>query len=258
MKFKNLTIIIAICFLALTVNAQKTDDKSKELLDNLFKVNGGYKHLASKKDVEFTYEYRLYGEVKDISLERHIFNGEHSWGRYDFHDHHVLPNRKGVAIQSLVHGKPSITLDGKKITDKKAIEGTVFLRKVNLYWFAMMYKLQDLGTIYKYLGTQTIEKTTYHKVSLSYDESVTKKKFNDEYILYFNPETHLIDEFYFSLPEMGFNKPTIRMSLEYKLIDGLYVATIRKIYDKKGKVRGHYTTKNIKFNNGFKAEDFKL
>lgn len=121
----------------------------------------------------------------------------------------------------------------------------------------MMYKLQDPGTIFKYIGTENKNGMSYKKVSLCYDEKITKKKINDEYISYFNPKTHLIDEFYFSLPKMGFKKPTIRMTLEYEKIDGLYLATTRKIYDSKNKVRGHYTTEHIKFNNGFKIDDFK-
>lgn len=245
-----------------TISAQQADAKSTELLDALIELNGGYQKLTAKKDVQFTYIYDNLNMGKDVSLERHIFNGEHSWASYKQHERNVLPNQKGVAVQSLVHGTPALTLDGKPITDQKAIGGTVFLRKVNFYWFCMMYKLKDPGTNYKHLGTEKVNGIAYDKVSLAYDADITKKEKNDEYILYFNPDTHLVDLFYFSLPDWGIDKPILKMTLEYEIIDGLHITTVRKSYgpNEKGEynLNGIYTFKDIKFNNGFKAEDFKL
>ena len=242
--------------------AQNADQKSKALLNAMVAVNGGYKTIAAKKDVQFTYIYDNLDMGKDVSTERHIFHGEHSWAEYKEHARNVLPNQKGVAKQSLINGKPSLTLDGKPITDEQAIWGTVFLRKVNFYWFTMMYKLLDPGTNYKHLGTEKIGDITYDKVSLTYDAAVTKKEKNDEYILYFNPDTHLIDLFYFSLPDWGIEQPILKMTLEYEVVDGVYLSTVRKSFgpDEKGNynLNGVYTFKDIKFNNGFTPEDFKL
>lgn len=265
-KFKQLInqvfIITIIVWSGNLLNAQKADAKSEALLNALVGVNGGYKNIASKKDVQFTYIYDNLDKGRDVSTERHIFHGEHSWGSYKEHARNVLPNQKGTAVQSLVDGKPALTLDGKQITDEKAIGGTVFLRKVNFYWFTMMYKLKDAGTNYKYLGTEKVNDVVYEKVSLKYDGAITKKEKNDEYILYFNPNTHLIDLFYFSLPDWGIDKPILKMTLEYEVVDGLYLTTVRKSYgpNEKGEYNlgGIYTFKDIKFNNGFKAEDFKL
>ena len=244
------------------LNGQQADDKSKELLNAMTEVNGGYQKIAAKKDVQFTYIYDNMDKGRDVSTERHIFNGEQSWGAYKEHKRNVLPNQKGLAVQSLVDGKPALTLDGKPITDQKALDGTVFLRKVNFYWFTMMYKLKDPGTNYKYLGTEKVDDITYDKVSLTYDADITKKEKNDEYILYFNPDTHLIDLFYFSLPDWGINDPILKMTLAYEIVDGIYLTTVRESYgpNEKGEylLNGRYTYKDIKFNNGFKAEDFKL
>ena len=125
-----------------------------------------------------------------------------------------------------------------------------------------MYKLKNPGTNYKYLGTEKVNDITYDKVSLTYDADITKKEKNDEYILYFNPDTHLIDLFYFSLPDWGINDPILKMTLDYEIIDGIYLSTVRKSYgpNEKGEysLNGIYSSKDIKFNNGFKAEDFKL
>lgn len=255
------TIMLLVASL-LTTSAmgQQADSKSSELLDALTEVNGGYKKLAAKKDVQFTYIYDNLNLGRDVSTERHIFNGEHSWGSYKEHKRNVLPDKEGLAIQSLVHGKPALTLDGKPINDEAALNGTVFLRRVNFYWFTMMYKLKDPGTIYSYLGTEEVNGVMYDKVHLTYDAAVTGKKNNDEYILYFNPTTHLIDQFFFSLPDWGIAEPILKMTLQYEKVDGIYLTTVRKSFmpDESGtyQMNGIYTFKDIQFNNGFKASDF--
>ena len=245
---------------ALSSGFAQTDSKSAQLIDALVAVNGGYEKLASKKDVQFTYIYDNFDNGKDVSTERHIFNGEHSWGSYKEHKRNVLPDKEGLAVQSLVNGKPTLSLDGMEITDEKVLGGTVFLRKVNFYWFTMMYKLKDPGTNYKHLGTEEINGILYDKVSLIYNANVTKKEKNDEYILYFNPKTHLIDLFFFSLPDWGINEPILKMTLDYEVVDGLYISTVRKSFapNEKGEyqLNGAYTFKDITFNNGFKPEDF--
>lgn len=256
---KKRLVLAAITFGLMTSSAQ-TDSKSTELLDALIAVNGGYTKLAAKKDVQFTYIYDNMDAGKDVSTERHIFDGEHSWGSYTEHKRNVFPDKEGLAVQSLVHGKPTLSLDGVEVTDEKAIGGTVFLRKVNFYWFTMMYKLKDPGTNYKYLGTEDVDGVLYDKVSLRYSADVTKKEKNDEYILYFNPETHLIDQFYFSLPDWGINEPILKMTLAYEIIDGMHISTVRKSYgpDENGTYQhnGVYTFKDIRFDNGFTPEDF--
>lgn len=252
---------MALLFIA-SMNAQNTDAKSLELLDALVGVNGGYEKLATKKDVQFHYVYDNFDKGKDVSTERHIFDGEHSWASYEQHDLNVMPGMEGLALQSLVDGTPAITLDGKSITDEKAMGGTVFLRKVNFYWFTMMYKLKDPGTNYKHLGTEKVGDITYDKVSLIYNADVTKKEKNDEYILFFNPETHLIDQFFFSLPDWGIEKPILKMTLAYETIDGMIISTVRKGFmpsETGGYMPiGVYTFSDIKFNNDFKKENFKL
>ena len=265
-KFMKQTAILFAMALAIgsgnLLNGQQADDKSKELINSMTEVNGGYQKIAAKKDVQFTYIYDNMDKGRDVSTERHIFNGEQSWGAYKEHKRNVLPNQEGLAVQSLVNGKPALTLDDKPITDQKALDGTVFLRKVNFYWFTMMYKLKDPGTNYKYLGTEKVDDISYDKVSLTYDADITKKEKNDEYILYFNPDTHLIDLFYFSLPDWGINDPILKMTLAYEIVDGIYLTTVRESYgpNEKGEylLNGRYTFEDIKFNNGFKAEDFKL
>ncbi|WP_010521766.1 DUF6503 family protein [Aquimarina agarivorans] len=257
LKFTLITSIFSI-----QAFAQKTDEKSAALLKAMTEVNGGYEKLAAQNDVQYTYVYDNFDKGKDVSVEKYIFNGEHSWGAYETHQIHVLPKQEGKVVQSLVNNKVAVTLNGEAVTDPKAVGTADFLRKVNIFWFAMMYKLNDPGTVYEYQGNEEVDGVTYDKVRLTYKSAVTKKEKNDEYILYFNPSTHLVDFFYFNIVGMGITKPVIKMSLEYEQINGVYVATTRKSFapNEKGEytLNGEYTSSDVKFNNGFKPEDFKL
>ncbi len=262
-SIQKLALILSCCLFVMTsVDAQKIDAKSRMLYDALERVNGGYKKLAKKKDVQFMYYYDDKAKGMDISMEKHIFDGEHSWAEYKQHPVNVLPDMKGTAVQSLVNNKPAITLDGKKIMDEAAMGGTVFLRKVNLYWFAMMYKLTDPGTISESQGQKEYKGKTYDTVRLTYATGATGKPADDEYILYFNPETHLVDMFYFSLTAFGINDPILRMECDYTTVDGILLATERRAYapNEKGEYGqiGAYSTKDVKFKNKFEKEDFML
>ncbi|WP_108802408.1 DUF6503 family protein [Aquimarina sp. Aq107] len=256
-------IFFAIAFMSPSVvNAQETDSKAKQLLKAMTNVNGGWEKIASKKDVEFTYIYHDLKKGKDISTERYIFDNEVSWGEYEQHEVNILPGQAGVVKQNKINGIPKVTLSGKKITSQEAVNGTNFFRSVNYYWFTMMYKLEDPGTIHKYLGQETVNGVKYDKVRLTYDVKLVGKKVNDEFILFFNPKTHLVDRFMFSLPAWGIKKPILIMVLDYEKIEDIHIATKRKAFAPNDS--GEYftlvefTTKNIKFNNGFTIADFKL
>ncbi len=251
---------LAFAIIGVSATAQQMDSKSENLLNSLKNTIGGYEKLAEKKDVQFNYVYDNFEKGKDVSVERYIFDKEHSYGSYSTHQIHVLPKKEGKVVQSLVNNTPSVTLDGKTISDKQAVGTAGFLRKVNIFWFTMMYKLHDPGTVYKHIGTEEMEGIIYDKVSLTYDNGITKKT-NDEYILYFNPITHLVDAFFFNIVDFGIKKPILKMTLEYQNIDGVYIATTRKSYapNKDGvyEIGGVYSSSQIKFNNGFSLEDLK-
>lgn len=255
-------VFVPVIFFAFTTTEFQTDPKSKSLLRALASVNGGWKKLASKKDVEFTYVYHDFSKGKDVSKERYIFNGEASWGEYEQHEVNILPKSKGLVRQFKKDGISTVTLEGKKVTTEEAIKSADFFRSVNYFWLTMMYKLEDPGTLHRYLGQETVKGIKYDKVSLTYDSKTVDKEVNDEYILYFNPETHLIDQFMFSLPAWGITKPVLRTELDYEVIDGIYLSTKRTIYapNETGEyfTLGEFTSKDVKFNNGFTVENLKL
>jgi len=261
---KTIVIIIpALLISQLTFGQKQIDSESRQILDNMISVVGSYEKLRSMKDVDFHYIYDNFDAGRDVSHEKVIFDGEATWARYTEHQRNVLPNQEGIAEQSLINGTPQLTLDGKFITDQQALGATTFIRQVNPFWFSMIYKLEDNSTIYKYKGTQHVNGVDYEKVSLTYDNGMTQKSVDDEYILYFNPKTHMLDLFYFSLPAFGVQTPILKMELTYEQIQGIYVPTRRKSYAPNPEtgeysMNGEYTFKNVKFNNGFTVDDFVL
>jgi len=251
-----LTLFIAIGAVGCSKsNVVTSNDKSIQLIQAMEKVNGGWSSLLKLKDVEYTYKYDDKSKGIDMSTERYIFQDESSWAEYNQHDVNVI-----TVKQSLVNGNPKIMMDGKKITDQAAVGGTAFLRHANFYWFTMMYKLNDPNAVHTYLGKENVNGVNYDKVNIKYQG--TGKAADDEYVLFFNPSTHLVDQFYFSLPAMGINDPIIKMELKYKKIKGVYIATHRKGFFPDGKgghvLGGEYTSSNIKFNNGFTKADLSL
>lgn len=262
--FIQFLLVLSISSLAIMscskTNAVTSNDKSIQLIQMMEKENGGWNALLKLKDVEYTYRYDDKAKGIDLSTERYIFQDESSWAEYREHNVNVLPGMGGVVKQSVVDGQPKITKDGQAVTDPAAVGGTSFLRHANFYWFTMMYKLNDPNAVHSYEGKESVNGINYDKVKITYKG--TGKDADDIYIVYFNPNTHLADQFYFSLPAFGINDPVIRMELKYQKINGVYIATHRKGYFPDGNgghvLGGEYTSSNIKFKNGFTKADLRL
>lgn len=160
---------------------------------------GGWDNLWSLKDVEFTYSYHSPADDKlDLSTERYMFDTEHSWAKYTSHQINAFPDQEGEVIQCYDGEKAEVSLNGEKVEDPEAVGLSQFLRKANYFWFVMNFKLDNPGTIYGYLGQEEVNGINYDKVTVTYDSTVTGKPQNDKYILFVNPETKLVDRFFFS------------------------------------------------------------
>ena len=268
-RFKTIRnlILIAVPVLALDFQDSWAQDEPNptELIKKMEVASGTWNKLWEQKDVEFDYDYHYPKQnIKDVSKERYIFEGEHSWARYTQHDINVMPGTGGIVIQSLVNNEAKCTHYDKVVIDEKVVGTTDFLRRANFFWFTMMFKLNNPGAIHEYLGKESLNGINYDKVKVYYDSDKTGKELNDTYILYINPKTNLVDEFYFSLPDFGIINPVLKMVVQYEEINGLKLPTKRLIYQpgKDGKLPSEpdliQTSSNVKFNNGFKPEDFKL
>lgn len=229
----------------------------KNILEAVEAAHGGWNHLRSKNDVEYHYEYTVPEGKADISTERYIFDSETSFGHYTRHQINTMPNDDGIVIHLFDGEKTTLTLDGNTVENEQTISVSQFVRRANYFWFVMHYKLNDPGTIAKYLGKEVYNGIDYTKLEITYDAKVTGKEKNDIYILYVNQETQLIDRFYFSLPFLGISSPVILAEYTYTEIESQKIATNRNYFlpDAKGAYGESpsiiQTLSQIKFNNGF-------
>lgn len=257
------TFLVAVALLMMSTVLVHDDPVA--LIKKMEKAMGSWDKMYNLNDVQFTYNYEYPGQnKKDVSVEKYIFEGEQSWAKYTTHQINVMPEAGGEVVQSYVNNKITVTHDGKVITDEKANGLGVFLRKANYYWFTMMYKLNDPGVELSMMGTETMNGMEYHKVKVDFNPTKVGKEVNDAYIVYLNPKTDLVDQFYFSLPAMGVNQPVILMKVEYETINGVKVPAKRSVYqpDANGKYGDSpnlvQTSVGIKFNNGFTPADFMV
>ncbi|MEK6154643.1 DUF6503 family protein [Flavobacteriaceae bacterium 3-367] len=236
-------------------------DEPQSILASIEFAHGGWNDLWGKKDVEYTYDYRYPSNGKaDVSTERYMFDSETSYGSYEKHEINVMPETTGQVSQFFNGAETLVMHDGQKVEDPQAAGTGDFLRRANYFWFVMPYKLNDKGTLASYQGQEVYDGKSYDKLEVTYDPEITGKEQNDTYILYVNPETKLIDRFYFSLPFLGVNDPVIIANYEYEEVDGQMIATKRSYFMPNDK--GEYgedpsivqTLSNIKFNNGFTKE----
>ncbi len=206
------------------VQTLEFQNKGHELVYKMTQEAGSYEDLLKLKDIVFNYTYRTPDQNEDVSIESYIFNGELSHGSYLKHER-TLPNLKGK-MQQGYNGKDFwVKIDGQEITDSSAIESVTFTRKTNFYWFAMMQKLLDPGINYDYLGQNTIEGKLYDIVKITFD--TPDDVASDTYQLYINPETHLVDEFLFTVVSKNVTDP-ILMRVKYENVEGLLLTTYRK------------------------------
>lgn len=238
------------------------DAKSRALLERLEARIGTYADLLEKGDIELKYNYDAVGRGQNISLERHIYDGEHSWASFQTHFIKEFDATAGTLQQSLVNHVTTAKVGEEEVSGPEVDQSVRFHRQVNFYWLTMMYKLRDPGTIFKHLGAHQENGVTYEKVHLTYDPAVTGKAKNDQYVLCFNPETDLVDIFFWS---GGSDKPLdklMKTTVEHQIIEGIYIPIIRKNYRPNGDgtflFRTVATFSEIKFNNGFRPQDLKL
>lgn len=256
MKYFICTIaVLSILILSNTVGAENTDPK--KLIEQMTEVTGNYDDLKSLKDVEYTYTVKNVDTGKaDISTERYIFDGELSWGNFLQRGDKTFPDLKGEIIQGYNGKETWMTLNGQPVSDEVALKYADFTRKTNFYWFAMMQKLLDPGTTYSYEGKEKLNGIEYDLVRISYEPGVGDV--SDTYTLYINPETNLVDRFYFTVIDFGITDP-ILMEVEYKQFDNVKLPVIRKFnatVPDIGTMNIVEVMTDLKFNNGFDRSAF--
>tara|TARA_R110002049_G_scaffold1346_1_gene10260 strand:+ start:35008 stop:35838 length:831 start_codon:yes stop_codon:yes gene_type:complete len=206
------------------IKVPEFQNKGYELVYKMTQETGNYQDLLNLKDIVFNYTYRTPDQKEDISIESYIFDGELSHGTYLKHER-TLPDLNGKMDQGY-NGKDFwLKMDEQEITDSTAIASVIFTRKTNFYWFAMMQKLLDPGINYEYLGQESAVGKIYDVVKITF--TTADDVAADIYQLYINPETHLVDQFLFTVVSKNVTDP-ILMRVKYEKVEGILLTTYRK------------------------------
>lgn len=207
-----------------TISKVAFQNKGHELVYQMVQKVGSYERLKALRDVSYKYVYQTSDGKMDISMESYIFDGELSYGSYYKHER-TFPELDVKIEQGFDGDSFWFKHNGKLLTAEKYLKRTEFNRKTNFYWFAMLQKLLDPGLKYEYLKETKIDKKDYDVVKVSFDSKSGKP--TDIYQLYLNKETHLVDQFLFTVADFGSMDPRL-MKVEYESIQGILIPSTRK------------------------------
>ena len=251
---KNLIQLLVIGII-LNAHGLQAQDDARPLIKQVVNAAGGVQKLRALKDVEYEYTFRSKEKgIKDVSIERYIFDGEYSFANYTTREYYVLPKMTGSMTQYYNGVKTVSHHEGQLITDEQAAYVGHFFRKTNFYWFSMMYKLLDPGVNLKMMDDRKVGSVSYKIVEMTFGDGIGET--SDRYVLYINPKTKMIDQFLFTVLGFGFKEPFI-MKMEYEEVDGLMLSTYRAYAPAnwQGEVIkqewNEEISRKIKFNNGF-------
>ena len=219
-KYPISVLLISLMGLSQIMGQTFSQDKGTQLINEMVAAMGGIEKYRQLKDVTYTYTYRdMVSGKQDVSIEKYLYDGELSWGRYTEHTKNVSPDKKGDVIQAW-NGKESwLIVEGNFVPAPPALRMVNFSRSTSFFWFNMMYKLLDPGTIHKSLPNRKFDGQDYQIVEVTYEEGVGDAQ--DRFILYINPKTKLVEHFLFSNAFFGPNGPIRIMHIEFQEVDGL-------------------------------------
>ena len=235
------------------------ENEAHALVLKVMKRTGDYADLVALGDVQYEYIYKKSPTEIDVSEERYSFESEQSWAQYDVHTASLMTDRPGRIVQGYDGRKSWMTLDGERIEDPKLLKRADFNRKTNFYWFCMMQKLNDPGLSYESLPDAKQGDIDYKLVKVTFNDGVGDAQ--DDYTLYINPFTMLVDQFLFTVRDFNREAPLL-MELKYTKHRGLRLPTYRRYapIDSSGKITGDWIEEisdKIKFGNNFPIDMYK-
>lgn len=218
--------LLLIAFFAfsnlLQTEAQPTPQEKDgtQLIKEMVAAMGGINKYRELKDVTYAYTYRdMTNGKQDVSTEKYLYDGELSWGEYHIHTKNVSPDKKGPVTQAWNGHEAWLIVEGNFIPAPPALRMVNFARNTSFFWFNMMYKMLDPGTIHKLLPNRKFDDQAYKIVEVTYEKGVGDAQ--DRFVLYINPETKLVEHFLFSNAFFGPNGPIRMMHIEFQEVDGL-------------------------------------
>lgn len=237
--------------------------EASKLINEMNDSLGGLENYRNLKDVTFSLTYRdTLKKVQDVSTEKFLYEGELSWATYTEHTKNVFPESKNPVIQACNGREAWVITDGNFIPAPPAKKMAKFARNTSFFWFNMMYKMSDSGTIHKILPDRTFGGKEYNIVEVSYEENLGDAQ--DKFVLYLNKETKLVDHFIFSNMFFGPDVPPRMMHVDYETYHGLKFPK-KLSYEmcnwegnlKTGPMRAEKLFSNVEFNTDITKEQFE-
>ena len=203
-----------------SIIGQNDTKKVSQILLDMVQALGGLDKYQELKDVTYTYTYRdLVTGAQDVSIEKYLYEGELSWGKYTEHTKNVATDKEGPITQAWNGKEAWLIQEGNFVPAPPALRMVKFARETSFFWFNMMYKLVDPGTRYQVLPNRAFDEKEYLVVEVSYDEGIGDAQ--DRFILYLNPHSKLVEHFLFSNAFFSKEAPPRMMHIEYQNVQGL-------------------------------------
>ena len=151
--------------------------KSEDLIDLAYEASGS--DLLEQSKLQFQFRGRIYRADRDngvFRLER------------EFQD------SVGTVLDILTNAGYERFIDGKKVevVDSMAEKYQNSVNAVH-YFSVLPYGLNDEAVNSDYLGKTSLNNECYDLVKVTFDENGGGEDHNDEFLYWFNCETHLID-----------------------------------------------------------------
>ena len=197
--------------------AQADVNEATQIVQEMVSALGGLESYQSLQDVTYIYTYRdMDTGVQDVSTEKYLYDGELSWGEYTEHTKNVFPDKEGPVIQAWNGREAWLIVEGNFVPAPPALRMVVFSRNTSFFWFNMMYKMLDPGTIHRSLPGRVFEDVEYDIVEVTYEDHIGDAQ--DRFVLYINPNTKLVEHFIFSNAFFGPDVPPRMMHIDYQTV----------------------------------------
>ncbi len=177
----------AILLLVTAAAPLAADDKANQIADQLMQALGG----KQAWDATHFLTFRFAG-----------FRNHH-WDKWTGRHRLEFINRVGehwIVLQNLNTRQGRAFKNGVELSGEeahKAVEAAYGTWINDTYWLLAPYKLRDRGVNLEYAGSETIDGVAYDKLHLSFDNVGLTP--GDQYWVYVNPETHLVDRWAYRL-----------------------------------------------------------
>ncbi len=170
-------ILSCLIFIVGCKSTDKTKSKSEQIIDNAFKASGSA--LIENSTIEFNFRDRLYRAKRN--------NGRFKFER-EFQD------STGTVLDVLTNERFHRFINDSivNVPDSMAVKYQNSVNAVH-YFLVLPLSLKDKAVNSDYLGSTTIKGHCYDLVKVTFDEVGGGEDHNDEFLYWFNCETHLID-----------------------------------------------------------------